>query len=389
MVRMLTNVAMMIVCLVAAASASGQAGREGGGHVYRELTLPDGRTLRYAIVVPGELEEGRPYPVLLALPPGNQDERMVEADLAQYWEDEALARGWVVVSPIAPAGQALFHDSETLIGALMDHIASEVTVEGGKFHVAGASNGGRLAFRVATLLPQRVSSVLVLPGYPPQRVDVERLGELSGKPVTLFVGEKDSAWRDESERTHRQLLAAGVRSTLNVLPDQEHVLHVKPGVLFDVLEGARTRQSPQEAAAGALLDAFHEAAAKSQFDRYFELFAENGVFVGTDASERWTVDQFKRYARPHFERGEGWVYTPVERNLTVAESGDVAWFDELLTNAKLGTCRGTGVLVQEDGAWKVAQYNLSIAVPNDVADRVVRVIRANTPREQGPGAATR
>lgn len=362
-------------------AAAGAGAQSAPGHEYRELELEGGVKLRYAIVAPAEIDPQRSYPVLLALPPGNQDERMVEADLAQYWEEEALARGWVVVSPVEPAGQTLFHDTQEVIGALMDHIAAQISVEGGRFHVAGASNGGRLAFRVATLLPERVASVVVLPGYPPQRVDVERLGNLSGKPVTMFVGEKDGAWKDESERTHRQLLELGARSALHVLPEQEHVLHVDPGMLFDVLDGARTRQSPQEAAVGATLDELHDAAAKADFARYFAQFAEGGVFLGTDAGERWTVDQFKLYARPHFESGQGWAYAPVERHVAFSDSGEVAWFDELLENAKLGSCRGSGVLLLEDGQWKIAQYNLSITVPNEVADRVVRVIRAHEGRE--------
>ena len=54
------------------------------------------------------------------------------------------------------------------------------------------------------------------------------------------------------------------------------------------------------------------------------------------------------------------------------QHGGVAWFDERLHNAKLGTCRGSGVLVRQeqddgDGAWKVAQYNLMMAVPNEHA----------------------
>lgn len=378
---------VMIGLAVVLAWAANAGAQSAPGHEYEEMTLPDGGVLRYAIVKPAGLDGGAPgadpqksYPVLLALPPGNQDERMVEAGLAQYWEAEALARGWVVVSPVESGGQALFRDTEALFGALMDHIASRVSVEGGTFHVAGASNGGRLAFRVATLLPERVESVVVLPGYPPQREDLERLNVLAGKQVTMYVGEDDQQWVDESKRTHKRLLELGVKAALRILPGEGHVLHLDPGKLFDDLDGARTRQSPREAAVGATLDALHDAAKKAEFDRYFAQFTDDAVFLGTDASERWTVDQFKLYARPHFESGEGWAYAPVERHVSFSESGDVAWFDELLGGAKLGTCRGTGVLVLESGVWKVAQYELSIAVPNEVADRVVRVIRANEER---------
>ena len=125
-----------------------------------------------------------------------------------------------------------------------------------------------------------------------------------------------------------------------------------------------------------VLDDFHAAAAAADFDRYFGHFARASVFLGTDATERWTLEQFKAYARPHFRPGGGWTYHPRARHVTFTPDGRTAFFDELLDNAGLGETRGSGVLVREDGAWKVAQYNLSIPIPNELADSVVSLIRA-------------
>jgi hypothetical protein len=44
-------------------------------------------TLRYAMVLPDGYDPDATWPVLLALPPGAQDGRMVGAGLALYWED--------------------------------------------------------------------------------------------------------------------------------------------------------------------------------------------------------------------------------------------------------------------------------------------------------------
>src|SRR5688572_14940434 len=49
---------------------------------------------------------------------------------------------------------------------------------------------------------------------------------------------------------------------------------------------------------GRVLDDFHAAAAASDLDRYFGHFAARGVFLGTDASERWDVAAFRAYAAP-------------------------------------------------------------------------------------------
>jgi ketosteroid isomerase-like protein len=125
-----------------------------------------------------------------------------------------------------------------------------------------------------------------------------------------------------------------------------------------------------------VLDDFHAAAAAADFDRYFGHFARESVFLGTDATERWTREQFMAYARPHFRPGGGWTYHPRARVVSFTPDGRTAFFDELLDNTGLGETRGSGVLVREDGVWKVAQYNLSIPIPNPLADTVVGIIRA-------------
>lgn len=146
-------------------------------------------------------------------------------------------------------------------------------------------------------------------------------------------------------------------------------------LLVTVLVGCAAT-GPGASAARATLDAFHAAASEADEDRYFELFAPQGVFLGTDGTERWTVDEFRAYAHPHFEKGTGWTYLPGERHVRLAPDGQVAWFDEALTHAKYGELRGTGVLRAIDGQWRVEQYNLTFTVPNDRAKAVVSLIHS-------------
>ena len=56
--------------------------------------------------------------------------------------------------------------------------------------------------------------------------------------------------------------------------------------------------------------------------------------------------------------------------------GDVAWFDEALENEGLGKCRSSGLLLEQDGQWRIAQYNLSVPIPNELVDSVVADIQA-------------
>lgn len=148
--------------------------------------------------------------------------------------------------------------------------------------------------------------------------------------------------------------------------------------LFCLLAAAcATAPEPGSVAdAERVLDDFHAAAAEADEARYFAHFAPEAVFLGTDATERWTVAEFRAYAHPYFSAGRGWTYVARERHVTLAPGGSVAWFDERLDNEKYGEVRGSGALRRVGGAWKLTQYNLAFPIPNDLAPRVVEMIRA-------------
>ena len=134
--------------------------------------------------------------------------------------------------------------------------------------------------------------------------------------------------------------------------------------------------TPEEDVAAAI-DALLAAASRADGAAYFALFTPDARFIGTDASERWSLAEFRAYAEPYFARGRGWTYTPVERTVTLApvQCLCVAWFDEVLDSESYGVTRGSGVLRKTRDGWKIEQYVLSFAVPNARADAVVEAIR--------------
>jgi ketosteroid isomerase-like protein len=143
------------------------------------------------------------------------------------------------------------------------------------------------------------------------------------------------------------------------------------------LAAAPRADPPPDSAAAAALDAFHAAAARADEAAYIELLAENAVFLGTDASERWDKTAFRAFAHPYFSQGKGWTFVPRDRHLERSRDGNLMWFDEKLGSESYGECRGTGVLErQSDGRWKITQYNLTIPIPNDLAKEFVARIRA-------------
>lgn len=138
---------------------------------------------------------------------------------------------------------------------------------------------------------------------------------------------------------------------------------------------ATVTASDEEFAVSQVLDDFHKAASEAEGERYFSLLADDAVFIGTDATERWNKKQFLSFAQPYFSAGKGWTYVPKDRHISFTDvSSDIAWFDELLDNENYGECRGTGVLVKTSAGWKVSQYHLTIPIPNNVTEAVVSIV---------------
>ncbi|SEW29787.1 SnoaL-like domain-containing protein [Chryseobacterium wanjuense] len=119
-----------------------------------------------------------------------------------------------------------------------------------------------------------------------------------------------------------------------------------------------------------MLDGFNIAAAKADYTAYFNYFADESTFIGTDATEIWDKKAFMVWAKPYFDKKRTWNFTSLKRNIYFSKDGKLAWFDELL-DTQMKICRGSGVVEKIGGQWKVKQYVLSVTVPNDVVDKVV------------------
>ena len=127
----------------------------------------------------------------------------------------------------------------------------------------------------------------------------------------------------------------------------------------------------------ATVDAWHNAAAHADFNNYFQYLTEDAVFIGTDATENWHKKEFAAFSKPYFDKGKAWNFTPLERHIFFDKTGQTAWFDELL-NTQMKICRGSGVLTNIAGEWKINQYVLSMTMPND---KIVDVLKLKTVEE--------
>jgi len=124
----------------------------------------------------------------------------------------------------------------------------------------------------------------------------------------------------------------------------------------------------------SVLNKLHLNASEARGTEYFDLFAEDAIFFGTDINERWDKNAFQEYGMTRFETGKGWTYHMTKRNIYFSDDDETCWFDELVRNDKYGQLRGTGVMKLVDQDWKIVQYNLALPIPNDLFPKYAQEI---------------
>jgi hypothetical protein len=124
----------------------------------------------------------------------------------------------------------------------------------------------------------------------------------------------------------------------------------------------------------SILNTWHQAAGDAHFEAYFNLMADDAVYVGTDASEVWNKQAFMDFAKPFFDKGKAWNFKKINRHIYLDKTLTTAWFDETL-DTWMGVCRGSGVLQYNHNQWKIKHYVLSLTVPNEKMEKVISVIK--------------
>jgi hypothetical protein len=143
-------------------------------------------------------------------------------------------------------------------------------------------------------------------------------------------------------------------------------------ILFALFTTSVGAQNKDKAQIDSTLDNWHKAATDANFVNYFDALTDDSIFIGTDATENWTKPAFQAFAKPYFDKGKAWSFTSLERHIYFSTDKKMAWFDELL-NTQMKICRGSGVLIFINGKWKIKHYVLSMTIPNDNVDDVIKI----------------
>ena len=130
-------------------------------------------------------------------------------------------------------------------------------------------------------------------------------------------------------------------------------------------EGCLTESPNNRADIDTLLNQWHHAAATADADGFFGKMTPDGIYLGTDATERWLRDELRDWSKKFFDREVAWVFRPYDREIYFSKDGQTAWFEELLDTPHMGICRGSGVLSLTTEGWKIKHYDLALMVPNE------------------------
>jgi S-formylglutathione hydrolase FrmB len=202
-----------------------------------------GAKVAYKVVLPDTYDPGRTYPAILALGGGPQTMNTVDGVLQRNLRAEAEKRGYIVVAPAAPDGDLFFYGGDRIFPEFLKKILADYKIEGGKFHIAGPSNGGIAAFHVAAANPQYFRSVTAFPGYMWQSTN-EKLLAIADMCVYMYVGENDEyRWHGEMQREAEFLHSRGTVAQYSVERGQPHRLETLAGAnasrLFDGFEATK------------------------------------------------------------------------------------------------------------------------------------------------------
>jgi hypothetical protein len=119
----------------------------------------------------------------------------------------------------------------------------------------------------------------------------------------------------------------------------------------------------------SLITQWHQDAANANLEGYIDFMDSTCNYIGTDATENWKRDEFAAFCKPYFAKKTTWDFKTLQREVRINQTGNTAWFDEIL-DTHMGTCRGSGALELNNGKWKLMQYVLSVAIPNESMEEV-------------------
>lgn len=202
----MANIVALALALPVLAAADGQTR-------YRNVLTATGQSLPYAVHLPPGFDPDLSYPVLIGPGDGKKG-----SDPGFYWQTDPHVRGWIIVDT-----QLWEANTARALDPILDAVIATYNVEGGKFHAVCWSANSAAIFRLITEHAARFHSITGIAGNPGSVSDAD-IAALQSVKVRFIVGENDSHWQGTARAAHEQLLAGGVDSGFEIVPNGEHVM---------------------------------------------------------------------------------------------------------------------------------------------------------------------
>ena len=200
-----------------------------------------GTSLYYKVILPKDYDPTKEYPAVIAFPGGAQTMPMVDGMIARNLKLQADKHGYIVAVLSAPAAGRFYEGGAVVFPAFLDKLLAEYKIRGGKFHIAGISNGGLSSFHIAASHPKYFWSVTGFPGYL-INASPERLSALQGMCLNMHVGELDTEWLKTMQMQAAIFRDKGMKVRFTIEKGQGHVMTTLEGAgaarLFDQFDEA-------------------------------------------------------------------------------------------------------------------------------------------------------
>ncbi len=138
-------------------------------------------------------------------------------------------------------------------------------------------------------------------------------------------------------------------------------------------KGCQTEMNDSKEELSDFINSWHKAAAEADSDVFFGCMAEDAIYIGTEAGERWLRDELKEWSKEYFKRESAWNFKPIVREIYFSDNENYVWFEERL-DTQMGVCHGSGVLELTPDGWKFKHYHLSVTVPNDKIEAFKKLV---------------
>jgi predicted peptidase len=217
----------------------------GGVPAIAEILLKNGdfagTALYYKVILPKDYDAAKEYPAVIAFPGGAQTMPMVDGMIARNLKLQADKHGYIVAVLSAPAAGRFYQGGAVVFPAFLDKLLADYKIRGGKFHLAGISNGGLSSFHIAASYPKYFWSVTGFPGYLLDATD-ERISALRNMCLNMHVGQLDEQWLATMQAQAAVFRAKGMQVRFTIERGQGHVMTTLEGAgaarLFDQFDEA-------------------------------------------------------------------------------------------------------------------------------------------------------